>query len=41
VLGPRGVEPTRDDEGHVLVLGGSDLDLDAGLTCDWRDGDVW
>jgi len=41
VLGPRGVEPCPDEEGHVLVLGGSGLDLDAGLTCDWRDGDVW
>ena len=41
VLGPRGVEPTPDEDGAVLVLGGTGLDLDAPITCDWRDGDVW
>nr|WP_307828095.1 GNAT family N-acetyltransferase [Nocardioides sp. SYSU D00038] len=42
VLGPTGVEPTPDDDGSVLVLGGPDgLDLDDDLACDWREGDVW
>lgn len=41
VLGPQGPEPTPDDDGGVYVLGGSDLDLDAPIACDWRDGDVW
>jgi len=41
VLGPAGVEPTPDDDGSVYVLGGTGLDLDAELTCDWRAGDVW
>ena len=41
VLSPAGVERTPDDDGSVHVLGGTGLDLDAGLTCDWRTGDVW
>ena len=41
VLAPEGVTPTPEDDGSVYVLGGSDLDLDGELTCDWRDGDVW
>ena len=45
VLGPTGVVRTAEEEGYVLVLRGSvdlaDLDLDAELTCDWREGDVW
>lgn len=41
VLGPSGVEATPDDDGSVYVLGGTGLDFDAGLTCDWRQGDVW
>jgi aminoglycoside 2'-N-acetyltransferase I len=41
VLAPGGVEPTPDDDGSVYVLGGDGLDLDGGLACDWRDGDVW
>ena len=41
-LTPTGVEPTPDDEGWLFVLlGATPLDLDAELTCDWRDGDVW
>ncbi len=41
-LSPRGVVGTPDDDGCVFVLpGGSDLDLTADLTCDWREGDVW
>jgi aminoglycoside 2'-N-acetyltransferase I len=41
VLAPEGVIPTPEDDGSVYVLGAADLDLDVGLTCDWRDGDVW
>jgi aminoglycoside 2'-N-acetyltransferase I len=41
VLSPAGVVPTPDDDGSIYVLGGSSLDLDSELTCDWRDGDVW
>lgn len=41
VLGPHGPEPTPDDDGSVYVLGGTDLDLDAPVACDWREGDVW
>lgn len=44
-LGPSGVERTAEEEGYVLVLPGDlaldALDLDAPLTCDWREGDVW
>ncbi len=40
-LTPSGIEPTADDDGTVHVLpGDTALDLEAGLTCDWRDGDV-
>lgn len=41
VLGPTGPEPTPDDDGSVYVLGGQDVDRDAPIACDWRDGDVW
>ena len=45
VLGPRGVERTAEEEGYVLVRAGAlalvELDLDARLACDWREGDVW
>lgn len=41
VLAPTGIAPTPDDDGSVYVLGGTGLDLDAELTCDWRSGDVW
>jgi aminoglycoside 2'-N-acetyltransferase I len=41
-LTPRGIEPTPDDDGGVLVLPiSAELDLDGRLTCDWRGGDVW
>lgn len=41
-LTPDGVRPTPDEQGGILVLEGVvALDLDAELTCDWRDGDVW
>ena len=41
VLGPTGPQPTPDDDGAILVLARADLDLDAPIACDWRDGDVW
>jgi len=42
VLAPDGVRRTPEDDGGVYVLPGrAELDLDGGLTCDWRDGDVW
>jgi aminoglycoside 2'-N-acetyltransferase I len=41
-LTPEGIRATEDADGCVYVLAaGAPLDLDAGLTCDWRDGDVW
>lgn len=35
-----GVVPTPEDDGSLYVLGAG-LDLDAPITCDWREGDVW
>jgi aminoglycoside 2'-N-acetyltransferase I len=41
-LTPDGVVRTADEEGGILVLEAAfPLDLDAPLTCDWRDGPVW
>lgn len=41
-LTPAGVVATPDERGAIYVLPGDvRLDLDAELTCDWRDGDVW
>jgi aminoglycoside 2'-N-acetyltransferase I len=41
-LTPAGIVPTPDEEGGIFVRPGPvTLDLDAPLTCDWRDGDVW
>ncbi|MTD59439.1 GNAT family N-acetyltransferase [Amycolatopsis sp. RM579] len=41
-LTPAGIRPTPDDDGAIHVLpGAAPLVLDAPLTCDWRDGDVW
>jgi aminoglycoside 2'-N-acetyltransferase I len=40
-LGPDGARPTPEDDGSIHVLGGTDLDLDAPITCDLRDGDQW
>ncbi|HVV14737.1 MAG TPA: GNAT family N-acetyltransferase [Amycolatopsis sp.] len=41
-LTPSGLRPTPDEEGAVYVFPAArPLDLDAALTCDWRDGDVW
>jgi aminoglycoside 2'-N-acetyltransferase I len=42
VLSPTGPVRTPDDDGTVFVLPvGIELDTATGLTCDWRDGDVW
>jgi len=42
VLAPEGIVRTPEDDGGVYVLRAAvDLDLDAELACDWRDGDVW
>jgi aminoglycoside 2'-N-acetyltransferase I len=41
-LTPDGVVRTPDEEGFIYVLEVSEpLDLEAELTCDWREGDVW
>lgn len=42
VLSPAGVVRTAEDDGSVFVLPvGVDVDPDAELICDWRDGDAW
>ncbi len=42
VLSPQGRVRTPQEDGCVFVLPvGVDLDPDAELSCDWRDGDVW
>ncbi|MFJ9409433.1 GNAT family N-acetyltransferase [Streptomyces sp. NPDC101393] len=39
---PDGIRRTPDEDGCIYVFPGSArLDLDADLTCDWREGDVW
>lgn len=39
---PTGVLRTPKEEGSIYVYPvGAPLDLDAGLACDWRDGDLW
>lgn len=41
-LTPSGIRRTEEEDGGIFVLPVSlVLDLDAELTCDWRDGDVW
>jgi aminoglycoside 2'-N-acetyltransferase I len=41
-LTPAGTVLTPDDDGSVFVLPvGAGLDPAGGLTCDWRDGDLW
>ncbi|MCX2931931.1 GNAT family N-acetyltransferase [Mycobacterium sp. CVI_P3] len=42
VLAPGGVTRTAEDDGSIFVLP-VDIQVDpqAELTCDWRDGDVW
>jgi aminoglycoside 2'-N-acetyltransferase I len=41
VLTVDGRTPTPDEDGGIYVLPVAPVDLTAGLTCDWRDGDVW
>jgi aminoglycoside 2'-N-acetyltransferase I len=41
VLAVGGITPTPEEDGSLYVLGGSGLDLDGDLACEWRDGDVW
>lgn len=42
VLTPHGVARTPEEDGNVLILPvTTPLDLDGGLTCDWRGGAVW
>jgi aminoglycoside 2'-N-acetyltransferase I len=41
-LTPTGTRRTEQDDGGVYVLPvTARLDLSGGLTCDWRDGEVW
>ncbi|HEY3262632.1 MAG TPA: GNAT family N-acetyltransferase [Pseudonocardiaceae bacterium] len=41
-LTPTGIIRTPDDDDGIYVLPcGVPLELNRGLTCDWRDGDVW
>ncbi|MGW4059158.1 GNAT family N-acetyltransferase [Amycolatopsis sp. NPDC004747] len=41
-LTPDGVRRTEDEDGGVYVFPGrTPLDLDGGLTADWRAGDLW
>jgi len=41
-LTPAGVRRTEEEDGCIYVLPVQvPLDLASGLTCDWRDGDVW
>ncbi|HEY6276096.1 MAG TPA: GNAT family N-acetyltransferase [Streptosporangiaceae bacterium] len=41
-LTPAGIIRTPDEDGCIYVLPVTvTLDLSSGLTCDWRDGDVW
>jgi aminoglycoside 2'-N-acetyltransferase I len=39
-----GTEPTRDEDGYIMVLltpASPPLDLGAAISCEWRPGDVW
>lgn len=41
-LSPKGVVPTPEERGCVHVfLTAREVDLDAELICEWRDGDAW
>ncbi|ARF57869.1 GNAT family N-acetyltransferase [Streptomyces gilvosporeus] len=42
-LSPTGIRRTPEEDGglYVLPTAATPLDLDAALTCDWREGDVW
>lgn len=42
VLAPTGLQRTPDDDGSLFVWPVSvEFDVDDGIACDWRDGDVW
>jgi aminoglycoside 2'-N-acetyltransferase I len=42
VLAPTGLLRTAQEDGKILVLPNDvDLDTEAELVCDWRDGDIW
>lgn len=36
-----GVVPTPEDDGSLYVRSLEHVNLDAPITCDWREGDVW
>lgn len=40
VMAPSGTEATPAGAGTIMVLAAG-LDLDAPISCDWRDGEVW
>jgi aminoglycoside 2'-N-acetyltransferase I len=40
-LTPAGITPTPDEDGIYVFDPAGGYDVTAGLTCDWRDGDVW
>jgi aminoglycoside 2'-N-acetyltransferase I len=40
-LTPDGIVRTEDDDDGIYVLPVVAVDVTAGLTCDWRDGDLW
>jgi aminoglycoside 2'-N-acetyltransferase I len=41
-LTPAGIRPTPDEDGCLYVFElAVPLEISGGLTCDWRDGDVW
>lgn len=42
-LTPEGIVETPDDAGAIFVrpVEGVPLELTGGITCDWREGDVW
>jgi aminoglycoside 2'-N-acetyltransferase I len=44
VSAPGGLERTPEDDGGVMILRtprSANLDLEAAIVCDWRQGDVW
>lgn len=44
VRAARGLEPTSEDDGYILVLTTSStppFDPEASISCEWRAGDVW
>jgi aminoglycoside 2'-N-acetyltransferase I len=41
VLTPKGVRPTRDDDGSTYVLPVGAMPLEGVLACDFRAGDAW